>query len=92
VIVTLGAKGAVLVTATGDDYVPGFRVTPVDTTAAGDVFNGALATRLGAGASLREAVTFAHAAAALSVCRPGAQPSIPTRSEIDRFLQTRTRG
>jgi ribokinase len=59
----------------------------VDAVAAGDVFNGALAVRLGEGANMREAVRFACAAAAISVTRRGAQPSAPTRDEIDAFLR-----
>jgi len=69
--------------------VPGFKVKPVDSTAAGDVFNGALAVALGEGRPLLEAVRFANAAAALSVTRLGAQPSAPTRAEIERFLAQR---
>jgi ribokinase len=61
-------------------------VKAVDTTAAGDVFNGALAVRLAEGAGLAEAVRFAHAAAAISVTRLGAQPSIPSRREIAALL------
>jgi len=87
VIVTLGAKGALVATRDGARVVPGFRVKAVDTTAAGDVFNGALAVRLAEGRPLLEAVRFAHAAAALSVTRPGAQPSIPTRREIRALLR-----
>lgn len=87
VIVTLGAKGA-LVTCGGATYqVPGFRVSAVDTTAAGDVFNGALAVRLSEGAPLADCVRFAHAAAALSVTRLGAQPSIPSRRQIEALLR-----
>jgi ribokinase len=86
VIVTLGANGALV--ATGEDarWIPGFPVRAVDTTAAGDVFNGALAVRLAEGCPIDEAVRFAHAAAAISVTRPGAQPSIPTRREINKKL------
>lgn len=86
-IVTLGARGALVATGDGARLVPGFRVKAVDTTAAGDVFNGALAVRLAQGAPLHDAVRFAHAAAAISVTRPGAQPSIPSRREIDRLLR-----
>jgi ribokinase len=86
VIVTLGAKGALVATRAGAQVVPGFRVKAVDTTAAGDVFNGALAVRLAENRPLAEAVRFAHAAAAISVTRRGAQPSIPTRREIDALL------
>lgn len=87
VIVTLGPRGALVCTAVGTELVRGFRVRAVDTTAAGDVFNGALAVALGEGRSLVEAVRFANAAAAISVTRPGAQPSAPTRAEIERFLR-----
>lgn len=87
VIVTLGARGALVASAAGVELVRGFRVRAVDTTAAGDVFNGALAVALGEGRPLREAVRFANAAAAISVTRPGAQPSAPTRAEIERLLR-----
>jgi ribokinase len=86
VIVTLGAAGALVATRSAERLVPGFRVKAVDTTAAGDVFNGALAARLAEGAPLLEAVRFANAAGALSVMRHGAQPSIPSRSAINKLL------
>jgi ribokinase len=85
-IVTLGKSGVCVAEAEGSAYhLPAFQVTPVDTTAAGDTFCGALAVSLVEQRPLREAVEFASAAAALSVTRMGAQPSIPTRDEIDRF-------
>mgnify|MGYP000695871596 CR=1 FL=1 len=87
VVITLGAKGALVADAQGCDWAPGFRVRAVDTTAAGDVFNGALAVALAEGRSLREAVRFANAAAALSVTRLGAQPSAPWRREIEARLR-----
>lgn len=87
VIITLGALGAFVASAKVQQLVPGFKVKPVDTTAAGDVFNGALAVALGEGKPLLDAVRFANAAAAISVTRLGAQPSAPTRLEIDRFLR-----
>lgn len=86
VILTLGARGALVCTAGGKRMVPGFKVTAVDTTAAGDVFNGALATALAEGQELFAAVRFANAAAALSVTRLGAQPSAPLRPEIEALL------
>ena len=86
VIVTLGARGVVAVSAAGTIRVPAFRVRPVDTTAAGDVFNGALAVALGEGQPLSDAIRFASAAAALSVTRAGAQPSAPRRAAIRRLL------
>lgn len=88
VIVTLGAKGAVVATADGTSWIPSRKVRAVDSTAAGDVFNGALAVRIAEECPLLEAVRFAHAAAALSVTRAGAQPSIPTRREINALLCT----
>ena len=69
--------------------VSGFQVEAVDTTAAGDVFNGALAVALAEGRRLAEAARFANAAAALSVTKLGAQPSAPIRDEIEGFLGTR---
>ena len=89
VLITLGAQGTYVA---GQDFcgiVPGFSVTPVDTTAAGDVFSGALAVALAEQKPLREAVRFANAAAALSVTKLGAQPSAPYRPEIEAFLSTR---
>jgi ribokinase len=85
-----------LVARVGDDMfgaraVSGFKVKAVDTTAAGDVFNGALAVALSEGRPLPEAARFANAAAAISVTRQGAQPSAPFRSEIEDFLKKRTR-
>jgi ribokinase len=69
--------------------VPAFKVKAVDTTAAGDVYCGTLATALVEGMDTLEAVRFASAAAAISVTRLGAQPSIPTRVEIEEFLSSR---
>jgi ribokinase len=86
VILTLGARGAFVSSPEGEGLVPGFKVKAVDTTAAGDMFNGALAVSLGEGRPLWEAVRFANAAAALSVTRVGAQPSAPHRRDIDAFL------
>jgi len=90
VILTLGAAGAFVAGADLRQLVPGFKVKPVDTTAAGDIFNGALVVALGEGRTLSDAVRFANAAAAISVTRMGAQPSAPTRTEIDRFVKQRS--
>ena len=89
VILTLGARGAFIATRESSQLIPGFKVKPVDTTAAGDIFNGALAVALAEGKPLPSAVRFANAAAALSVTKLGAQPSAPTRKEIERLLKPR---
>lgn len=82
VLITLGAKGAFLSENGNGEIIAGFKVTPVDTTAAGDTFNGALAVALLEGKSMRDAVMFAHKASSISVTRMGAQSSIPTRAEL----------
>lgn len=82
VIITLGAQGAFVATTASTFRVHGFKAKPVDTTAAGDTFNGALAVALAEGLTITEAVRFANAAGAVSVTRLGAQPSAPTREEI----------
>jgi ribokinase len=87
VVLTLGARGALIASEQGTQWVPGFKVKAVDTTAAGDVFNGALAVALTEGQPLEVAVRTANAAAAISVTRLGAQTSVPTRRAIERFLQ-----
>jgi ribokinase len=90
VIMTLGARGAYVSGPEFEGLVPGFKVKPVDTTAAGDVFNGALAVALSGKAGLQEAVRFANAAAALSVTVAGAQTSAPFRTAIDRLIADQT--
>lgn len=87
VIITLGSRGVWLSENGNGKLVPGFKVQAVDTIAAGDTFNGALVTALLEGKIMADAVRFAHAAAAIAVTRPGAQPSVPWREEIDAFLQ-----
>jgi ribokinase len=86
VIITLGAKGAFVAGPDFKGLIGGFKVKAIDTTAAGDVFNGALAVALAENKPLREAVSFANAAAALSVTMLGAQPSAPRREEIEKLL------
>ena len=86
VMITLGEKG-VFVSQNGETrIINGFRVKAVDTTAAGDTFNGGFVTALLEGQSFENAVRFGQAAAAISVTRKGAQPSIPTRQETLEFL------
>ena len=86
VLVTLGAAGVLVSSAAGSLRIPAFVVDAVDTTAAGDVFNGALAVALIEGRALPAAARFACAAAAISVTRPGARASAPHRGEIDAWL------
>jgi ribokinase len=87
VVVKMGAQGALLVEGKQEQFWPAFLVQAVDTTAAGDAFNAAFAAALSEGRSEAEAGHFATAAAACSVARAGAQPSMPTRSEVERLLQ-----
>jgi ribokinase len=87
VLLTMGARGAYIATAEFKEMIPGFKVKAVDATAAGDVFNGALAVAIARNKPIREAVSFANAAAALSVTKLGAQPSAPTKDQIDKFLK-----
>ena len=87
VILKLGEHGAFLDDGTGAArHFPAPKVDAVDTTAAGDTFNGALAVALAEGRSLPDAIPFANAAGALSVTRRGAQSSIPTRSELNALV------
>lgn len=86
VMITLGAKGVWLSQERQGTLIPGFKVTATDTTAAGDTFNGAFVTGLLEAMTLESAIKFAHAAAAISVTRFGAQTSIPNRDEVDQFL------
>ena len=82
VIITLGPKGALVYDGGKFEHVPSVEVRAVDTTAAGDVFNGALAVALNEGKEILEATTFACKAAAISVTRKGAQSSAPFRKEL----------
>ena len=89
VVAKLGAAGAQLVSATEEHTWHGLKVDPVDTTAAGDVWNGAFAAALADDKDVDSAGAFANAAAALSVTRAGAQPSMPTRAEVETFIARR---
>ncbi len=86
VVVTLGAAGAMVVSGAEAVHVPAPRVTPVDTTAAGDAFCGALADALADGSDLVSAAEWAVRVGAAATLRPGAQPSLPTRAEVDSLL------
>jgi ribokinase len=83
VIITMGKAGALVSDSSGKRLIAGRSVQVLDTTAAGDTFNGALVVALAEGRALDDAVSFANAAAAISVTRSGAQPSIPWRKEIE---------
>ncbi|MGP1589745.1 MAG: ribokinase [Oribacterium sp.] len=87
VMITLGGRGVYIATREKRGMLPAFRVDAVDTTGAGDAFNGGLVTALAEGKDLWEAAVFASALAALSVQRIGTTPSMPVRAEIDAFLQ-----
>jgi ribokinase len=87
-VVTRGAKGALVIDHGEKSIVPGFAVKPVDTTGAGDAFNAALAVALGRGEQLVEAVRYANAVGALAVTRLGAQSSLPTEEQVRQFLST----
>ena len=87
VVITLGAQGAYYATRREQKRVDAYPVQAVDTTAAGDVFCGALAAALSRSTKLGDAVKFANAAAALSATRLGAQPSAPTESAVKAFLK-----
>ncbi len=86
VIITLGENGSLLCNTDGFQHFEAFQVKAVDTTAAGDVFNGALAVAITNDKGFEEGIPFGSAAAAISVTRSGAQTSIPNRSEVDAFL------
>jgi ribokinase len=85
-LVKLGAKGVAFSAADAEGFIPPFEVTAIDTVAAGDSFNGGLASALDDGKSLAVAVRFAAACGALSTTKKGASAAAPTRAEIDAFL------
>ncbi|MBO8161828.1 MAG: ribokinase [Thermosipho sp. (in: Bacteria)] len=86
-IVKLGEKGVIYFENDKIIEQPSFKVKAIDTTAAGDVFNGAFAVALSEKKGIKEALLFATAAAALSVTKKGAQSSIPSRKEVEEFLR-----
>ena len=86
VVLKLGAKGCELVDANGSRRLKGFKVKVVDSTAAGDAFTGALAVAHALGMPTPEALRMANAAGALCCAKPGAQPALPTRREVERLL------
>ncbi|WP_096435858.1 ribokinase [Alteribacter populi] len=91
-IITKGARGASFFDGQHEVEISSYRVEPVDTTGAGDTFNGAFAVAIAEGRALEEAVSFANGAAALSVQKLGAQGGMPTRDQLDRFMEQRQGG
>jgi len=90
-IITLGANGARVISDGIDQHLPAHEITAVDTTAAGDAFNGALAVALAEGKPLLEAVSYGMAAGALATTKRGAQPSLPTREAVENLLASQRR-
>jgi len=82
----MGERGAWLADRNQSKHFPTLKVKALDTTAAGDTFNGALVTALAEGKPLENAISFANCAAALSVTRPGAQASVPSRQEVEEMF------
>lgn len=86
VIITLGSRGALLSTDDTIEIISTFKISPVDTTAAGDAFVSAFAVALAEGKALSEAVRWGNAAGSLATTKLGAQPSLPTRDEVETLL------
>lgn len=87
VIITLGTKGSYLLNGKDKGKFPAYKVNAIDSTGAGDIFCGALTSYLADGVDISAAIKFASAAAALSVQKLGAAPSVPDREEIDMFVR-----
>lgn len=87
VVITLGVNGSYIYSDGKDLIIPSYKVTAVDTTGAGDAFNGGLLTSLSEGNNLFDAAKFATAVSALSVQKKGTAISMPTREEIDLFIE-----
>jgi ribokinase len=89
VIITMGSNGAVLLEENEFTHIPAYRVDPIDTTAAGDIFNGSLAIAIAEGKKLLQAAAFACHASAISVTRMGAQSSAPLKHEVEAIFNNR---
>ena len=90
VVLKMGARGVVVSSSDAEqEFIPAFSVEAIDTTAAGDAFNGAFAVGLVKGSSPKDSATFATAVAAISVTRRGAQPSMPTLEEATKLMRSR---
>lgn len=85
VVVKMGSDGSMLVTAEGATHFPAAKIKAVDPTAAGDAFTAALTVKLAMGEKIEDAMRYANLAGALAATRHGAQPSLPTREEVDAF-------
>lgn len=85
-VMTLGAAGCLAVDGDATEFVSALAVKAIDATGAGDAFNGALAVALSEGLTLAEAARWANRAAAIAVTRLGAQPSLPTRAEVEHWM------
>jgi ribokinase len=85
-VLTMGAQGALLATPENKTVLPAYTVDVMDTTGAGDAFNGALAVAIAEGQTLEDAVCFANAAAALQVTRQGTASAMPVRREVEEFI------
>jgi len=90
VVMTLGERGALVVTASSCKHIPAMQMPAVDTTGAGDAFNAGLATALASGESLTSAVEFAVVTGGLAVTKEGVIPSLPGRKEVIQFYQERS--
>ena len=88
-IITLGSRGVFVSSDGREEMVPAYSVKAVDTTGAGDAFNGGLLAALAEGKDIWEAVRFANGLAAVSVQRLGTTPAMPSRKEIEQFLESR---
>ncbi|WP_100010017.1 ribokinase [Lentibacillus sediminis] len=88
VILTLGDRGTFLSTSQNTEHLSGYQVKALNTVAAGDAFNGALAFEIVRGKSIKESVLFANAVGALAVTKEGAIPSLPRYEEVQRFIES----
>jgi len=87
VVMTLGEKGALIVTETASTHVSGVQMSAVDTTGAGDAFNAGLAVAMACGDSLEAAVRFAVVTGGLAVTKEGVIPSLPRREDVVQFYR-----
>lgn len=91
-VLKLGRHGSMLVTRSGAKHFPARKVKAVDPTAAGDAFTAALAIQVAAGVPIEEAIRYSNCAGALAASKLGAQPSMPTRREVEKFAKHSPRG